>query len=88
MVQKLPERLQDIQSTLLDEINSVTKDFHAEKISAEEKNESIKTSADIAQYRTVNSIKSTFNGILINLQEERIDVKVFNRIKELFNEHL
>lgn len=87
-MENLSTKIKGIIGTVASNVNDLNKDYAAEKITAVDKKDQIDTGLNIAQYRAVNAIKSTFNDILATLKTERLNSRDYERIKDLFNEQL
>lgn len=87
-MENLSTKIKSIIGTVSTEVNDLSKEYAAERITSAEKKAQLECGLNIAQYRAVHAVKTTFNEILITLKAERINPAVYERIKELFNKEL
>lgn len=88
MSQKLTDIIHDLNETCGNEINDVCKEYAAEKITREKKNESIASCSDIASFRIVKAVKTSHTEVLASLKKEKFNPAFINRVEELLNEQL
>lgn len=87
-MENLSTKIKSIIGSVSIEVNDLNKEYATERITSTEKKDQLNCGVNIAQYRAVNAVKTTFNEILAKLKEERTNQHTYERIKELFNEQL
>ena len=87
-METISEKIKSINNTLVAEINSANKEYHTEKITSKGKEEVIKNSSNIANYRTTQAIKTFSFSILSTLKEKKVQNSVVEEIRNLLANEL
>lgn len=85
-MRNISDTVKSINATLASEISEANKDYATEKITAAEKMDTIKSSLNTANYRTINLIRTTFTDMLSVMKEKRVPPHIQELIKDLYNE--
>jgi hypothetical protein len=88
MAQLLSEKLNNIVTTLIVEVNDINKEYVTEKIDSKTKKEGIDSSLLSANIRMSNAVKNTMAEIVSSLKGKRVPEHILQQIKDQFNAYL